>query len=203
MKEPTQVGIVESVFDTVRQYRIATLNPESTDASVLEEVTNKMNIQNGWDILTKSEEIASRFGVYNLLSQPLSQLSGGQRKRVALAAAILQEPQVLLLDEPTNHLDLLGLQYLTDYILEKGKSMTLLMVTHDRAFLDQICDTIIELDQGSLYSYPAVTQQGGVTIGGYAAYLQGKQERLARADAIYQSQKNKYKTEFNWMRRQP
>merc|ERR1711862_164649 len=135
---------------------------------------NKMNVQNGWDILTKSEEIASKFHIHHLLSQPLNQLSGGQRKRVALAASIIQDPQVLLLDEPTNHLDLLGLQYLTNHILEKGRTMTLLMVTHDRAFLDDICDTIIELDQGTLYSYTLSQQQQQQTNSMYASYLQGK-----------------------------
>ena len=108
-----------------------------------------MEIVSGWDVLTKADEVATKLRVDHLKDQTLSTLSGGERKRVALAAALVQEPDVLLLDEPTNFLSLAGVQWLADLIVEDPK-LSLLMVTHDRAFLDSVCDRILELDQGQL-----------------------------------------------------
>ena len=100
---------------------------------------------------------------------------------------------VLLLDEPTNFLSLAGVEWLSDLLTEKKSDLTILMVTHDRAFLQQTCDRIVELDRGSLYEHP----------GSYSTYLQAKEERLAVEDAAIQSAKSKYKIELEWMRRQP
>lgn len=108
-----------------------------------------MDAMDGWAVLTKAEEVATQLRVQHLQDRLLSQLSGGERKRVALAAALVQEPDVLLLDEPTNYLSLAGVQWLADLLRGQTK-LTLLMVTHDRAFLNDVCDRILELDRGQL-----------------------------------------------------
>lgn len=149
-------------------------------------------LQGCWDVLTKADEIATKLRVFHLQGQSLANLSGGERKRVALATALIQEPDVLLLDEPTNFLSLAGVQWLAD-LLFGDRKLTILMVTHDRAFLDEVCDRILELDNGMLYEY----------MGSYADYLQGKEERLAAEDAAVQAAKAKYRVELEWMRRQP
>jgi ATP-binding cassette subfamily F protein uup len=143
-------------------------------------------------VLTKADEVSTRLRVKHLEDQPLSSLSGGERKRVALAAALVQEPDILILDEPTNHLDLAAIRWLSELIKEKRK-MTLLTVTHDRAFLEEVCNSILELDRGSFYTYE----------GSYATYLQRKEERLANEDQAFKEAKAKYKRELEWMRRQP
>ena len=108
-----------------------------------------MDALDGWSILTKADEVATKLRVHHIQDRLLSKLSGGERKRVALAAALIQEPDVLLLDEPTNYLSLAGVQWLSD-LLQSNKKLTILMVAHDRAFLDEVCDRILELDRGQL-----------------------------------------------------
>jgi ABC transport system ATP-binding/permease protein len=110
-----------------------------------------MDAMGGWSVLTKADEVATKLRVHHLQDRLLTKLSGGERKRVALAAALVQEPDVLLLDEPTNYLSLAGVQWLADLLLDNRK-LTILMVTHDRAFLDEVCDRILELDRGRLVS---------------------------------------------------
>jgi ABC transport system ATP-binding/permease protein len=148
--------------------------------------------EGAWQVLTKAEEVATKLRVWHLRDSTVDSLSGGERKRLALAAALTQEPDVLLLDEPTNFLSLAGVQWLSDY-LQQEKRLSLLMVTHDRAFLEEVCDRILELDQGKLYE----------TLGSYSAYLQAKEERFAAQDAAVQSAKARYRIELDWMRRQP
>lgn len=123
--------------------------------------------------------------------QPISQLSGGQLKRVALANVLCMEPDMLILDEPTNHLDLQMIEWLENYL--SRSSMTLLMVTHDRYFLDRICNLILELDNESLYTYR----------GNYAYYLEKRQERVDATNAEIARANNLYRTELDWMRRMP
>jgi len=180
-----------SVYNVVRRYRLAVINAE-VDPDEFASASAAMESSGGWSVLTKAEEVATRLRVRHLQDQPLSSLSGGERKRVALAAALVQEPDVLLLDEPTNHLDLSAIRWLSD-LLTDNKKLTVLVVTHDRAFLEDVCTRILELDQGSLYEYE----------GNYAAYLEGKDARLALQDAAVQSAKAKYRVELDWMRRQP
>jgi ATP-binding cassette subfamily F protein uup len=181
----------KSVYSIVRRYRLAVQNIDQ-DPDGFAAMSALMEAANGWDVLTKAEEVATKLRVHHLQDQPLSKLSGGERKRVALAAALTLEPDVILLDEPTNFLSLAGVQWLGD-LLKSDKKLTILMVTHDRIFLDDVCDLVLELDQGSLYSYQ----------GNYQDYLQGKEERLANEDAAVQAAKSKYKVELEWMRRQP
>lgn len=123
--------------------------------------------------------------------QPTEQLSGGQVKRVALAGALIREPELLILDEPTNHLDLETTGWLEDYL--SRSRMSLLMVTHDRYFLDRVCTDIVELDDRTTYSYK----------GNYSLYLEKRQQRLDAADARRERDANLYRKELDWMRRQP
>ena len=184
-------GQSKSVYEAVRRYchvaSAAEYNEDHFSAASLE-----MDAMDGWTVLTKADEIATRLRVDHLKEMPLSKLSGGERKRVALAAALVQRPDVLLLDEPTNHLDLEAIRLLSDLIADE-KKMTLLTITHDRAFLNDVCDRMLELDNGSLYGYE----------GNYGAYLEGKEARLANEDAVMSSTKKKFASELAWMRKQP
>lgn len=181
----------KNVYEAVRNYRLAAMNAEQ-DPDMFAKCMTDMDALDGWSVLTKADEVATRLRVKHLELSPLSTLSGGERKRVALASALVQEPDVLLLDEPTNHLDLSAIRWISELLKEKNK-ITLLTVTHDRAFLEDVCDTILELDRGSLYSYQ----------GNYAHFLEKKTERLANEDAAIQAAKSKYRVELDWMRRQP
>lgn len=125
------------------------------------------------------------------MHQPIDQMSGGQRKRLALAHVLLDSPQFLILDEPTNHLDLEMVEWLEDYL--SHTRMTLLMVTHDRYFLDRVCNKIIELADKTLYTYK----------GNYAFYLEKRQERIEAQNAMVERANNLLRTELDWMRRQP
>ena len=138
----------------------------------------------------KSARILTKLRIDNL-EQPLSQLSGGQLKRVALANVLTLEPDFLILDEPTNHLDLEMIEWLENYL--SRSSMTLLMVTHDRYFLDRVCSLILELDNQSLYAYR----------GNYQYYLEKRQERIAATESQITRAQNLYRTELDWMRRMP
>lgn len=188
----------KSLMDVVRRYRIFSQQAENDsnyDADVFMQASADMDYLGGWDVLTKAEEIATKLKVHHLQDQPLANLSGGERKRVALCAALVEEPDVLLLDEPTNFLSLAGVEWLADLLTDRNNNpkLTILMVTHDRAFLEQVCDQIVELDRGSLYEHP----------GSYSSYLEGKEERLAAEDAAIANAKSKFKVELEWMRRQP
>ena len=156
----------------------------------LQDLLDRMEHQNAWDYENRSKTILSKLSIEDF-HKPLSQLSGGQLKRVALANALIMEPDFLILDEPTNHLDLNMIEWLEGYLQRSG--VTLLMVTHDRFFLDHVCNLILELDDETVYSYH----------GNYAYYLEKRQERQDNLRSEVMRANNLYRTELEWMRRMP
>lgn len=156
----------------------------------LAELLERMDHEEAWAYEDKAKQILSKLKI-NDFNQNISTLSGGQLKRVALANVLITEPDLLILDEPTNHLDLEMIEWLEGFL---GRScMTLLMVTHDRYFLDRVCDEIMELDDMVMYTYK----------GNYAYYLEKRQERVNAANAEIARANNLYRTELDWMRRMP
>jgi ATP-binding cassette subfamily F protein uup len=156
----------------------------------LEELLTRMEHAQAWDYEQKAKQILSQLKIYDF-HQPVSQLSGGQLKRVALANVLINEPDFLILDEPTNHLDLDMTEWLEEYL--KRGNLSLLMVTHDRYFLDRVCSEILEIDNQQVYSYK----------GNYSYYLEKRQERLDATNAEIARANNLYRTELEWMRRMP
>lgn len=148
------------------------------------------NHQGEEEKVLKAKQVLTQLHIDDL-RQKIGELSGGQQKRVALANVLITEPDLLILDEPTNHLDLEMIEWLEGY-LQRGNK-TLLMVTHDRFFLDNVCDTILELDDNTIYTYR----------GNYAYYLEKRQERINNTNAEIQRANNLYRRELEWMRRQP
>ncbi|MCH2233705.1 MAG: ABC-F family ATP-binding cassette domain-containing protein [Crocinitomicaceae bacterium] len=191
----TNRSIFEEVVDTdteetraISMYEKALLNPEDTEA--YEAAFEKMNATNAWDYEVKVSTILSQLG-FTDKHQKLDELSGGQKKRVALAKVLINEPDIMILDEPTNHLDLDMIEWLEAY-LSKSEA-TIIMVTHDRYFLEVVCDTILELEDHTLYKYE----------GNFSYYLQKKAEREEILKATISKAKNLMRTELEWIRRQP
>ncbi len=163
-------------------------NEETQQA--FQKAASKMDAANAWDYEQRMEQILGKLNIHNL-DQSISTLSGGQRKRVALAFVLLDEPDMLILDEPTNHLDVEMIEWLEDYL--KSTNKTLLMVTHDRYFLDRVCDHIIELENGNLYHHQ----------GNYQYFLQKRAERRKIERKRAHKANQLYKQELEWMRRSP
>ena len=160
------------------------------DMTVLQAVMPAVLGPEEWNIEDRAKQILSQFKI-NDFAQPIGQLSGGQVKRVALARVLLSEPEMLILDEPTNHLDIEMIEWMEKYLSKQN--ITLLMVTHDRYFLDNVCNKIIEIDREQTFTYN----------GNYDYYLQKREERMENLTAELAKVKNLLRTELEWMRRQP
>jgi ABC transport system ATP-binding/permease protein len=156
----------------------------------LQEAITAMDQYQAWDLESKAASILGKLGI-NDFQQKVSSLSGGMRKRVSLAAALIRQADLLILDEPTNHLDLESIEWLEEYL--NKDNLSLILVTHDRYFMDKVCNRIIELDQGKVYKYE----------GNYAYYLEKKAEREQLEAVELQKNRNLFKKELEWMRRQP
>ena len=191
---PADLTVIEACFwhgnettNLIREYERCMATPNSPG---LQDILDRMDHQKAWDYETRSKTILSRLSI-NDFEMPIGCLSGGQLKRVALANVLITEPDLLILDEPTNHLDLTMIEWLENH-LRRGNT-TLLMVTHDRYFLDRVCTTIMELDEESLYTYR----------GNYAYFLEKRDERLNVERSEVARANNLYRTELDWMRRMP
>ncbi|MDE5421166.1 ABC-F family ATP-binding cassette domain-containing protein [Ancylomarina sp. DW003] len=177
----------DPVLSVIRDYEKMV---ESGQEDGMTEILEKMDLHKAWDYEVKVKQILSKLKITNF-DQPISQLSGGQKKRVGMAKVLITDPDFLILDEPTNHLDLEMIEWLEEY-LKKSKG-TLLMVTHDRYFLDRVCNEIIEMDSNSIHSYK----------GNYTYYLEKREERILNQNAEAGKAKSLLKTEQEWMRRMP
>lgn len=180
-------GASGNLMEVVREYEQAL---HQHNEHRLQEAIHQMDFNNAWDYDLKIKQMLSVFKLPDL-EQKVSTLSGGQVKRLALAVSLINEPDFLILDEPTNHLDLDMIEWLEEYL---GKTkMTLLMVTHDRYFLDRVCNEILELDELGMYSYK----------GNYSYFLDKRNERLLSKNQMAEKARNLLRTELEWMRRMP
>jgi ATP-binding cassette subfamily F protein uup len=176
------------ILKIISNYEKSLQNPEDTEA--YQRAFEAMERHQAWDFETLYKQILFKLKLENL-EQKISTLSGGQKKRLALANALINKPDLLILDEPTNHLDLEMIEWLETFFAKEN--MTLFMVTHDRYFLERVCNEIIELDEGQLYSYK----------GNYSYYLEKRDARIEREAVETGKAKQLFKKELDWMRRQP
>ncbi|MEM6641771.1 MAG: ABC-F family ATP-binding cassette domain-containing protein [Bacteroidota bacterium] len=191
--------IIEAVFseekeelNVIRDYELALhkIETDPTNAPDITPLIEKMDALNAWEYEHQIKAILGQLGIHNL-EQKMGDLSGGQKKRVALAQALVVNPDFLILDEPTNHLDLEIIEWLENYLA--SANLTLLMVTHDRYFLDRVTNEIFEIDRSQITRYK----------GNYSQFLEKKAERMEMEAASIDKAKNLFKTELEWMRRQP
>lgn len=187
--------IEETIFNSdlpilkiIADYEHALLHPEDEDA--YQKAFEKMDAQNAWEFELQVKQILFQLKL-DQLDQKIKTLSGGQKKRLSLAKALINNPDLLILDEPTNHLDLEMIEWLEQYFAKA--QITLFMVTHDRYFLERVCNEIIELDHGKLYTYK----------GNYSYYLEQKEARINNENVEVGKAKQLFKKELDWMRRQP
>jgi ATP-binding cassette subfamily F protein uup len=190
-----ELTVEQTIFDSdndtlkvIELYEKALENPE--DAEAYQKAFELMEQKNAWDFETQYKQILFKLKL-NDLHKKVSSLSGGQKKRLALAMILLDQPDLLILDEPTNHLDLEMIEWLEQHL--KKANTTLFMVTHDRYFLDRVCNDILELDHGKMHRYK----------GNYSYFLEKKEERITAEQTTVSKAKNLFKKELDWMRRQP
>lgn len=186
--EETIFSSENPILKVISDYEKALLNPDDSEA--YQAAFDAMDAHQAWDFETLYKQILFKLKLEDL-SQKVKTLSGGQKKRLALANALLAQPDLLIMDEPTNHLDLEMIEWLEAFFTRE--QLTLFMVTHDRYFLERVCDEIVELDQGILYSYK----------GNYSYYLEKRDARLENESTELSKAKQLYKKELDWMRRQP
>ncbi|MEI8114944.1 MAG: ABC-F family ATP-binding cassette domain-containing protein [Bacteroidia bacterium] len=177
----------DELVETIRNFEDAVLHNRKEDIT---KYTELMESHHAWDFEVKVKQILTQLKIYDY-DQPISELSGGQKKRVALANVLINEPDLLMLDEPTNHLDLEMIEWLENY-LEKTK-ITLFMVTHDRYFLDRVCNEILEMEGNTIYRYR----------GNYSYFLEKRQDRMESNATSVEKAKNLLRTELEWSRRMP
>lgn len=190
-----RLTVFETVFETeneallaIKNYSKCLENPEDSDK--LQEAFDEVTELDAWNKESNIQEVLSKLRLHNM-NEKVALLSGGQRRRLSLAKVIIEEPDLLILDEPTNHLDLDMIEWLENYLTTTN--ISLFMVTHDRYFLERVCDEILEIDRGSLHRYK----------GSYAYYLEKRAERYQIAEAEVGKAKNLLRKELEWMRRQP
>lgn len=196
----SNLTIYQTIFDqsnsevlrVIEDYHKAMLDSERgiDNSAQMSKLFEKMDALQAWDFEYQVKEVLGKLGLHDT-ELSVGNLSGGQRKRVALAKAILEKPDLLLLDEPTNHLDLETIEWLEDYLAKAN--LSIFMVTHDRYFLDKVTNEILELDQGKIHRYQ----------GNYGYFLDKKAERLQIEDIEIEKAKSLYKKELDWIRRQP
>lgn len=196
-----EFSVIDTIFESklpviqaIKEYEtclvLAEKTPGSLDEKRMEKAIETMDRLNAWDFESRAREILSRFGIHDIF-QNIGELSGGQRKKTSLAKTLIEETDLLILDEPTNHLDIDMIEWLEEYL--STSNTTLLMVTHDRYFLDKVCNNIIELDNRQLYSYK----------GRYDYYLEKKSERIANEAAEQEKIKSLYRKEVEWVHTSP
>jgi len=177
----------DEMVETIRNFEDAVLHNRKEDIT---KYTELMEVHHAWDFEFKVKQILTQLKIFNY-DQRISELSGGQKKRVAMANVLINEPDLLMLDEPTNHLDLEMIEWLENY-LEKTK-ITLFMVTHDRYFLDRVCNEILEMEGNTIYRHR----------GNYSYFLEKRQERMESTATSVEKAKNLLRTELEWSRRMP
>ena len=189
-----QLPVIEVIFSGKNPVAAAVKEYERAlvlgDDAVLARAIEQVDSLEAWDFEARVKEILGKLGIYDVEAK-IGTLSGGQRKRVALAKVLIESPDLVILDEPTNHLDLSMVEWLENYL--NTQNTTLLLETHDRYFLDTVCNVIVELDNGNLYTYK----------GNYAYFLEKKAEREAVEASEIDKARNLYRKELDWIRRQP
>lgn len=181
--ESTELGLAVIEYE-------ACLLQDPPDLQKLSEASEKMDTTQAWEYEARVKKIMGKLGL-SFSDKPIANFSGGEKRRLALAKALIEKVDLLILDEPTNHLDIEMIQWLENYLLQDN--LTLLIVSHDRYFLDKVCDGFLELEEGKLYSYN----------GSYAKYLELKQNRIEMAKLEVKKARNLMRKELEWMRRQP
>ncbi len=180
----------EAILDEIHIQNLTSTTDHPELNKKLEQAIHKMDSLSAWDFESRIKEVLSRLKITNI-NQPVVELSGGQRKRLALAKVLIEDTDLMILDEPTNHLDIEMIEWLEDHLSKQN--LSIILVSHDRYFLDNVCNEIMELETGNMFRYK----------GNYAYYLEKKQERLDNEKIELERAQNLYRKELDWMRRMP